>query len=72
MRIHVSCNMHVSRMYLAPQIRTSLHTFEIHVSHDVSLMYPACILYVSWNHCRYMYPACIPHKCLHVSHIYSS
>ena len=22
--------MHVSRMYLAPQIRTSLHTFEIH------------------------------------------
>jgi hypothetical protein len=41
--------MHVSRMYLAPKIRTSLHTFEIHVSHDVSLMYPACILYVSHN-----------------------
>jgi hypothetical protein len=35
-------------------------------------MYPACILYVSWNHCRYMYPACIPHKSLHVSHMYSS
>ena len=67
-----TCILHVSRMYLAPQIRTSLHTFEIHVSHDVSLMYPACILYVSWNHCRYMYPACIPHKSLHVSHIYSS
>ena len=67
-----TCILHVSRMYLAPQIRTSLHTFEIHVSHDVSLMYPACIIYVSWNHCRYMYPACIPHKSLHVSHIYSS
>ena len=67
-----TCILHVSRMYLAPQIRTSLHTFEIHVSHDVSLMYPACILNVSWNHCRYMYPACIPHKSLHVSHIYSS
>ncbi len=67
-----TCILHVSRMYLAPQIRTSLHTFEIHVSHDVSLMYPACILYVSWNHCRYMYPACIPHKSLHVSHMYSS
>ena len=50
-----TCILHVSRMYLAPQIRTSLHTFEIHVSHDVSLMYPACI----------------PHKSLHVSHIYS-
>jgi len=67
-----TCILHVSRMYLAPQIRTSLHTFEIHVSHDVSLMYPACILYVSWNHCRYMYSACIPHKSLHVSHMYSS
>ncbi len=43
------------------QIRTSLDTIEIHVSHYVSLMYPACILYVSSNHCRYMYLICIPH-----------
>ncbi len=30
-------HVHVSRMYLAPQIRTYLHTFEIHVS---LMMYP--------------------------------
>jgi len=34
------------------QIRTSLDTIEIHVSHYVSLMYPACILHVSSNLCR--------------------
>jgi hypothetical protein len=43
------------------QIRTSLYTIEIHVSHYVSLMYPACILHVSSNLCRYMYLICIPH-----------
>jgi hypothetical protein len=61
-----TCIPHVSRMYLASEIRTSPDTFEIHVSHYVSLMYPACIHHVSSNHCRYMYPICIPH----VSHMY--
>ena len=61
-----TCIPHVSRMYLASEIRTSPDTFEIHVSHYVFLMYPACILHVSSNRCRYMYPACIPH----VSHMY--
>ena len=49
-----TCIPHVSRMYLASEIRTSPDTFEIHVSHYVFLMYPACILYVSSNRCRYM------------------
>ena len=57
---------HVSRMYPASQIRTSQDTFEIHVSHDVSWKYSACIPHVSSNHCRCMYPACI----LHVSSLY--
>jgi hypothetical protein len=81
--VHVSCMYH-ERILMRPvhihqdtsgynkihlQIRTSLDTIEIHVSHYVSLMYPACILNVilnvSSNLCRYMYPACIPH----VSHV---
>ena len=47
------------------QIRTSLDTIEIHVSHYVSLMYLACILHVSSNLCRYMYLICIP-KCISI------
>jgi hypothetical protein len=43
------------------QIRTSLDTIEIHVSQYEFLMYPACILNVSSNLCRYMYLICIPH-----------
>jgi hypothetical protein len=77
--VHVSC-MYRERILMCPvhihqdtsgynkihlQIRTSLDTIEIHVSHYVSLMYPACILNVSSNLCRmihvsHMYPACIP------------
>ena len=37
----------------------SLDTIEIHVSHYVSLMYPACILNVSSNLYGYMYLICI-------------
>ena len=71
--VHVSC-MYRERILMCPvhqdtsgynkihlQIRTSLDTIEIHVSHYVSLMYPACILNVSSNLCRYMYLICIPH-----------
>ena len=56
-----TCIPHVSRMYLASEIRTSPDTFEIHVSHYVFLMYPACIVHVSSNRCRYMYPICMSH-----------
>ena len=79
---HVSC-MYRERILMCPvhihqdtsgynkihlQIRTSLDTIEIHVSHYVSLMYPACILNVSSNLYRYMYLICIPH----VSRMYST
>ena len=76
-----ACVMHVSWTYLDVsqiqqdtsgynkihlQIRTSLDTIEIHVSHYVSLMYPACIVNAprtSADTCisyvSRMYPACI-------------
>ena len=51
-------------MYPASQIRTSQDTFEIHVSHNVSRMYLACILITLADtfiqHVSRMYPACIP------------
>jgi len=56
-----TCIPHVSRMYLVSEIRTSPDTFEIHVSHYVFLMYPTCIVHVSSNRCRYMYPICVSH-----------
>jgi hypothetical protein len=66
------------------QIRTSLDTIEIHVSHYVFYMYPSCIPHVSSMYPRTsadtcisyvsrMYPACIPrarYMYFHVSHLY--
>ena len=52
--MYPACIRHVSRMYPASQIRTSQDTFEIHVSHNVFRMYPACILIT-------LADTCIPH-----------
>ena len=63
--MYPACIWHVSRMSPSYQIHLSLDAFEIHVSHHVSWMYPACILitlsYTCIPHVSPMYPACFSH-----------
>ena len=48
--------------YLRPRLDARGDEFEIHVSHHVSRMYPACILITLADiHVSRMYPACILH-----------
>ena len=47
---HVSC-MYPACLLHSYQIRLSLDAFEIHVSHNVSQMYPLCILITSADTC---------------------
>ena len=67
--MYAACILHVSRMSPSYQIRRSLDAFEIHVSHDVFQVYPACILITSADTCipnvSQMYLACI----LHLSYV---
>ena len=59
--MYLACISHVSRMSPSYQIHLSLDAFEIHVSHHVSWMYPACILITladtCISHVSRMYPA---------------
>ena len=59
--MYPACITHVSRMSPSYQIHLSLDAFEIHVSHHVSWMYPACILITladtCISHVSRMYPA---------------
>ena len=52
--MYPSCILYVSRMSPSYQIHICLDEFEIHVSHHVSRMYPACILIT-------LADTCIPH-----------
>ena len=67
--MYAACILNVSRMSPSYQIRRSLDAFEIHVSHDVFQVYPACILITSADTCipnvSRMYLACI----LHLSYV---
>ena len=60
--MYLACILHVSRMSPSYQIHLSLDAFEIHVSHHVSWMYPACIFVITLadtciSHVSRMYPA---------------
>ncbi len=69
--MYLACISHVSRLSPSYQIHLSLDAFDIHVSHHVSWMYPACILITHLQinlqifnlqiHVSRMYPACILH-----------
>ena len=49
--MYAACILNVSRMSPSYQIRLSLDAFEIHVSHNVSQMYPVCIWITSADTC---------------------